>query len=158
MAATARVPVLALDAAAATASSSQQRPQFDDRGRTVFGGGDFGRNSATFGGDGVDVGSGRSAEVAAEDRALYAAVASRRYSPGNVVEDDAKSFDETDDVEGLHALVHFRNIAYTRMWANAQRDGRPAEYRWCPLFNAAKFGQRPLLECRVVTLPRRQTR
>jgi len=20
----------------------------------------------------------------------------------------------------------------TRMWANAQRDGRPAEYRWCP--------------------------
>jgi len=26
------------------------------------------------------------------------------------------------------------------MWANAQRDGRPAEYRWHPLFNAAKFG------------------
>jgi len=25
----------------------------------------------------------------------------------------------------------------TRMWANAQRDGRPAEYRWRPLFNAA---------------------
>ena len=23
------------------------------------------------------------------------------------------------------------------MWANAQRDSRPAEYRWCPLFNAA---------------------
>ena len=28
----------------------------------------------------------------------------------------------------------------TRMWANAQRDGRSAEYRWRPLFNAAKFG------------------
>ena len=28
----------------------------------------------------------------------------------------------------------------TRMWANAQRDGRPAEYRWRRLFNAAKFG------------------
>ena len=28
----------------------------------------------------------------------------------------------------------------SRMWANAQRDGRPAEYRWRPLFNAAKFG------------------
>jgi len=27
----------------------------------------------------------------------------------------------------------------TRMWANAQRDGRPAEYSWRPLFNAAKF-------------------
>jgi len=25
------------------------------------------------------------------------------------------------------------------MWANAQRDGRPAEYRWRPLFNAVKF-------------------
>jgi len=23
------------------------------------------------------------------------------------------------------------------MWANAQRDGRPAEYRWRPLFKAA---------------------
>ena len=23
------------------------------------------------------------------------------------------------------------------MWANAQRDGCPAECRWCPLFNAA---------------------
>jgi len=28
----------------------------------------------------------------------------------------------------------------TRMWANAQRDGRPAEHTWRPLFNAAKFG------------------
>ena len=26
------------------------------------------------------------------------------------------------------------------MWANAQRDGRPAYCRWRPLFNAAKFG------------------
>jgi len=26
------------------------------------------------------------------------------------------------------------------MWANAQRDGRPVEYRWRPLFNDAKFG------------------
>jgi len=26
------------------------------------------------------------------------------------------------------------------MWANAQRDGRPVEYSWRPLFNAAKFG------------------
>jgi len=34
----------------------------------------------------------------------------------------------------------------TRMWANAQRDGRPAEYSWRPLFNATKSGWRPLLE------------
>ena len=44
------------------------------------------------------------------------------------------------------------------MWANTQRDDRPAEYRWGPLFNAAKFSWRPILECRAVTLPRRETR
>ena len=38
----------------------------------------------------------------------------------------------------------FRNPLYTkqyvtRLWANAQRDGRPAEYRWRPLFDAAEF-------------------
>jgi len=32
------------------------------------------------------------------------------------------------------------NIYKLEMWANAQRDGRPAEYRWRPLFNATKFG------------------
>jgi len=33
-------------------------------------------------------------------------------------------------------------LFYTKleMWANAQPDGRPAEYRWRPLLNAAKFG------------------
>jgi len=30
------------------------------------------------------------------------------------------------------------------MWADAQRDGRPAEYRWRPLFNAAAKTQNPL--------------
>jgi len=44
------------------------------------------------------------------------------------------------------------------MWANAQRDGRPAEYRWHPLFNATKFGWCPLLKCCAVTLPRCETR
>ena len=56
----------------------------------------------------------------------------------------------------LHCSVTTLNLTkqnLTRMWANAQRDGRPAEYRWRPLFNAAKFGWRPLLECRAVTLP-----
>jgi len=46
----------------------------------------------------------------------------------------------------------------TRMWANAQRYGRPAKYRWRPLFYAAEFGWRPLLEFRAVTLPRRKSR
>ena len=26
------------------------------------------------------------------------------------------------------------------MWADAESDGRPAEYRLSPLFNVAKFG------------------
>ena len=38
------------------------------------------------------------------------------------------------------SLPHGTKHKRTRMWANAQRDGRPAEYRWRPLFNAAKFG------------------
>ena len=33
-----------------------------------------------------------------------------------------------------------KNIHKSRMWANVQRDGRPAKYSWRPLFNAAKFG------------------
>ena len=33
-----------------------------------------------------------------------------------------------------------KNQTPLEMWANAQPDGRPAEYRWRPLFNAAKFG------------------
>ena len=33
-----------------------------------------------------------------------------------------------------------RNTDKLEMWANAQRDGRPAEYRCRPLSNAAKFG------------------
>ena len=36
------------------------------------------------------------------------------------------------------------------MWANAQRDGRPAEHRWRPLFNAAKFGWLPLSDVAAV--------
>jgi len=40
-----------------------------------------------------------------------------------------------------HRAVHRAAITTeTSMRANAQRDGSPAEYRWRPLFNAAKFG------------------
>jgi len=49
-------------------------------------------------------------------------------------------------------------IEITTMSADAQRDGHPGKYRWCPLFNDAKFSWRPLLECRAVTLPIRETR
>jgi len=37
-------------------------------------------------------------------------------------------------------VVSFVTDSKLETWANAQRDGRPAEYRWHPLFNAAKFG------------------
>ena len=47
---------------------------------------------------------------------------------------------------GWHHLGVNEQQMKTRMRANAQRDGHPAEYRWRPLFNAAKFGWRPLLE------------
>jgi len=57
----------------------------------------------------------------------------------------------------LILTVHYL-INTLEMWANAQRDGRPAEYRWCPLLNTAKFGWRPLPECRAITLTRCETR
>jgi len=54
--------------------------------------------------------------------------------------------------------VIFRQSRFElEMWANAQRDSRPAKYRWRSLFNPAKFGWRPLLEYRAVTLPRCET-
>ena len=39
-----------------------------------------------------------------------------------------------------HSIPISTKTRLTRMWANAQPDGRPAEHRWRPLFNAAKFG------------------
>jgi len=67
----------------------------------------------------------------------------------------------TFQLKTLLFFVHLRSQQKenrTRMWANAKRDGRPAEHRWRPLFNAAKFGWRPVLDCRAVTLPRSESR
>jgi len=80
-----------------------------------------------------------------------------RYSSMTVWHADTYTFSTT--LKG--SIIYSKNKEKdptTRMWANAQRDGRPAEYRWRPLFNAAMFGWCPLLECRAVTLPRRETR
>jgi len=46
--------------------------------------------------------------------------------------------------------LFYDEFGENRMWANAQRDGRPAEYRWRPVLNAAKFGSVTLLKCRAV--------
>jgi len=43
------------------------------------------------------------------------------------------------DTLSSRSLSSSANYTTTRMWANAQHDGRPAEHRWRPLFNAAKF-------------------
>jgi len=47
-------------------------------------------------------------------------------------------------------------VELTRMWANAQHDGRPAKQ--VVLCSTLQFGWRPLLDCDAVTLPRRETR
>jgi len=38
------------------------------------------------------------------------------------------------------SIYYDPNIYKTRMWADAQRDGRPAKYRWRFLFNTEKYG------------------
>jgi len=45
--------------------------------------------------------------------------------------------DEVDEVKQEVASRDTMTRSETIMWANAQRDGRPAEHRWRPLFNAA---------------------
>jgi len=54
---------------------------------------------------------------------------------------------------GYTKCVYYNKL---EMWANAQRHGRPAEYRWRPLFNAAVW-LTPTTRCRAVTLPRHET-
>jgi len=44
------------------------------------------------------------------------------------------------DIQSATAEIRRGKEKDREMWANAQRDGRPAEYRWRPLFNTAKFG------------------
>jgi len=43
------------------------------------------------------------------------------------------------------------------MWANTQRDGRPAE-QVAPSVQRRKVWTTPTARCRAVTLPRRETR
>jgi len=53
--------------------------------------------------------------------------------------------------------MYMNSVFGTRMWAKAQRDGRPAKHRLRPLFNAAIW-LTPTIECGAVTLPRSETR
>ena len=49
------------------------------------------------------------------------------------------------------------NLSRTRMWADAQRDGRPAGYV-APSVQRRNVSLTPTTECRAVTLPRREPR
>jgi len=52
----------------------------------------------------------------------------------------SEGFSRCHNSPQLKIEIRFMKYINTTMWANAQRDGRPAEYRWRPLVNAAKFG------------------
>ena len=49
-----------------------------------------------------------------------------------------------------HSILHHTNTQ-TRMWAYAQRDGRPGECMWCPVLNAVD-------QIAKITTPRYETR
>jgi len=57
-----------------------------------------------------------------------------------VQEDDDYVRFQTKSRNKTGSRMRIEIYAILEMWANAQPDGRPAEYRWRPLFNAAKFG------------------
>jgi len=65
------------------------------------------------------------------------------------------------DTQRTNIKEKHREKTKTRMWADAQRNGRHAEYRGAigeslvipSLYHTAKFGWRSLLECRAVTRP-----
>jgi len=49
-----------------------------------------------------------------------------------------KKEDRKKKLQGKNIMApYYIGRPYLEMWANAQRDGRPAECRWRPLFNAA---------------------
>jgi len=49
------------------------------------------------------------------------------------------AYSERESRSLIKHILKYYTYYTTTMWANAQRDGRPAEYRWRPLLNAAKF-------------------
>ena len=55
---------------------------------------------------------------------------------------------------GASSSIYNRKL---EMWANAQRDGRPAEYRWRPLLNAAVW-LTPTTRVPYSNAPRREIR
>jgi len=50
-----------------------------------------------------------------------------------------KVLEDRLEQQQIEQVDKLSTLEQTRMWANAQPDGRPAEHRWRPVFNAAKF-------------------
>jgi len=73
------------------------------------------------------------------------------FFPANLLASaqEAKSNTIKANIHPEHKILQHK-INKTTMWANAQRDGCTAEYRWRPLFNAVKFGWCPLQDCRAI--------
>jgi len=69
----------------------------------------------------------------------------RRVSFRTFTDDTQTDNKSGGDIRGASKSYLTKHLE-TRMWANAQPDGRPAEHRWRPLFNAAKFDWRLLLD------------
>ena len=57
-----------------------------------------------------------------------------------VIDGHCRCFTAWFSVQQVVIVLTLKIKITTRMWANAQRDGHPAEHSWRPLFNAAKFG------------------
>ena len=63
----------------------------------------------------------------------YFNINGHRFKIQNKCIKTCQNYPNTSEIIHITRQKHFT----TRMWANAQRDGRPVEHRWCPLFNAA---------------------
>jgi len=89
---------------------------------------------------------------------VYRLPSHQRNGKGNISRSYFEISSLSNPVDIIWAMMTVRRITgKTRMWANAQRDGRSAEHRWRPLFNTAVW-LTPTTRCRAVTLPRRETR
>jgi len=62
------------------------------------------------------------------------------FRPASLIRTEATPCVEVWQTSYLQRLRLGEEKKELEMWANAQPDGQPAEYRWRPLFNAAKFG------------------
>ena len=69
-------------------------------------------------------------------RHLYSAGRPSRWALAHI----SSFFGSSSELLVLLFTENFSMNDLVTVWANAQRDGRPTEYRWHPLFNAAKFG------------------